>query len=106
MKPSGTDGGDSSIEWTYSGNKVLCGLSVYDTNLVCAYETSTYDTVTDSFASTEWVDGGNTEEDREILAPGKSVVGGIAYIACATGTQSGVFEFPGEESGGSLWVQS
>lgn len=100
VTPSGTNGSDSTIEWTYTGTKAVRPIAIYDTNLICAYEVSTYDTVTDSFASTEWVDGGNTEEERQILSAGKSTIGGILYILCSTGGQSASFEFPGEESYG------
>ncbi len=97
----GIDPSVPSINWTYSGTKALRPLAVYESTLICAWEESTYTTVTDEFASTEWVDGGGSTEDRDILAEGKSTLGGLAYISCATGAQQSAFEFPGDEDFGS-----
>lgn len=100
LRISGDDGGDSFIDWTYSGLKAVRPLAVSEGSLVCAYEQSFYETVTDSFASVNWTDGGNTEETREILSEGKSQLAGIVFIACGTGAQVSAFEFPGEEDAG------
>lgn len=96
----GIDPSVPAIDWTYSGTKALRGIAVNGATLICAYETSTYDTVTDVFASTEWVDGGGSSEDRDILAEGKSILGGLVYISCSSGSELSTHEFPGEVDAG------
>ena len=87
--------------WIYAGTKRVRPLAVDGTRLVCAYEAATYETVTDVFASTDYVDAGPTEEDRDLLAEGKSTTGGLLFIFAASGAEISAAEFSGEESYGS-----
>lgn len=87
--------------WIYAGTKRVRPLAVDGTKLVCAYEAATYQTVTDVFASTDYVDAGPTEEDRDILAEGKSTTGGLLYVFAASGAEISAAEFGGEEVNGT-----
>lgn len=94
----GIDPSVPAIDWTYTGNKRIRPLASHGNILICAAEMATYKTVTDTFASTDYNDASTTTETREVLDDGKSTTGGILYLSCTTGGQTGYYPFAGETS--------